>query len=333
MKVKIYYVRIRGQRRRRVPDVRISPRNKLLKIQFRRAHIPRRHRIHGSCIFAFQRFKQIGKQRKFLRFQLRTISRFVYPLFRIGFHDEIVDKLYHIVACARKHDPEKRFEHFQVRIERDLRVCGRAVLREDLINMEGIDSSLFRIPHIQNIPFQITRQSQVFRFRITDNDAGAVRPFVQNQVFQKERLPGTRFPDYHRIAVLIQIPAFPKIKNKRIAIVSVLAEQYSALLHHENPYKRKHRSQTRTVDAAFRIFEPALRRNCRRAKSVYLLSIQHGRAEILRPDRPPDGFFIAAFFQIVIRRNRQRHVQKALVFRLQTVQQLVHRFPVYFRAV
>ena len=73
-----------------------------------------------------------------------------------------------------------------MRIERDDGVGGRTLFREYLIDMEGIDTSLLCVAHVDNVSFQISCKRQILCFRIAYDHPCVVRPFVQNKAFQKE---------------------------------------------------------------------------------------------------------------------------------------------------
>ena len=178
LKVKIYDARVRFQRGRRVPDIRIPPAYKFSEIQFRRAHIAQSKAVHTFLIFCLQRFEQIRKQREVLRFEIRAIRRFRDALPLIRFHDKVIDEFDHVLRRADKHDLEKALQHFQMRIERDDGIGGRALFREYLIDMERIDTPLLRVAHVDDVPFQISRKRQIFCFGIAYDHPCVVRPFV-----------------------------------------------------------------------------------------------------------------------------------------------------------
>ena len=156
-----------------------------------------------------QRFEKIGKQREVIRGERRTVSVFRNTHSLVSFHDKIIDKFNDIDGRVRKHDFEKRFKHFQVCIERNLRVCGRAVLREYFIDMERIDAPFLCIAHVDDVPAQIPCKRQILGFGIKHNHSRAVRPFVSDERFKEIRFARTRLADDHGIAVLIQVSALP----------------------------------------------------------------------------------------------------------------------------
>ena len=178
LKVKVYDARVRFQRGRRVPDVRIPARDELLQVQLRRAHIPQGQAVHALLVLCLQRFEQVRKQRKVLRPEIRAIRRFRNALPLIRFHDKVVDKLNDVLRRPDKHDLEKALQHLQVRVERNDGIGGRSLFREYLINMERIDSSLLCVAHVDDIPLEIPRQSEVLRFWIAYDHPRVVRPFV-----------------------------------------------------------------------------------------------------------------------------------------------------------
>ena len=79
-----------------------------------------------------QRFEKVGKQREVVRGERRTVGILRDTHSLISFHHKVIDEFDDIDGRIRKYDLEKRFKHFEVRIERDLRVGGRAIFREDI---------------------------------------------------------------------------------------------------------------------------------------------------------------------------------------------------------
>ena len=178
LKIEVDKVCIDFERGRRVPNVRISAVYKFLQVQFRRAHIAQGQIVHFLLVLLLQYCKQVGKQRKVLCFEVRTIGRFGDAFSLIRFHNEIIDEFDNVRARAHKHDFEETFKHFQVRIERNRRLGGRSVLRQYLIDMERIDSAFFRVADVYQITRQIFCQGQVLGFGIENDYPRIVCPLV-----------------------------------------------------------------------------------------------------------------------------------------------------------
>ena len=112
LKIEVYKVCVRTQSGRRVPDIRISARNKLLQVQFRRAHIAQCQTIHTSLVLGLQCFKQIGKEREVVGRERRTVRTLRDTHSFIGFHDKVIDEFNDIDGRVCKHDFEKALQHF-----------------------------------------------------------------------------------------------------------------------------------------------------------------------------------------------------------------------------
>ena len=67
-----------------------------------------------------------------------------------------------------------------MRIERDLGVGRRAVLRQYFIYMERIDSALTRVANINNVAAKISGERKIFRFGVKNDNPCSVRPFIGN---------------------------------------------------------------------------------------------------------------------------------------------------------
>ena len=110
-----------------------------------------------------------------------------------------------------------------MRIERDLGVGRRAVLRQYFIYMERIDPALSRVSDINDVAAKISGERKIFRFGVKNDNPCSVPPFICNERFQKIRFSRTRLTDNHSVTILVQRSSLPQIENERIAVCFICA--------------------------------------------------------------------------------------------------------------
>ena len=84
----------------------------------------------------------------------------------VSFHHKAVDEFDDVHGRIRKYDLKEALQHFQVCVECDLWVCGRAVFRKYLIDMERVDAPFLCVAHVDDIACKVSCERQILGFGV-----------------------------------------------------------------------------------------------------------------------------------------------------------------------
>ena len=203
LEIKYSKIFVRSNGRRSIPDVGVpASGRKLRNIIHQRAQ-------HGTDIFVIRLLKlrqhrivKVIKNRIILRCQLGQVR--LRRNAKDGVHavHQIAQILQCVLVTVRQDLTKKLFQKLQMgSIASRNRLSALLVIIQCGNDLEGIDTTLLGIAHIDKLPVEVLCQLRIFILRIQNEYLGILRRQICQNIFGRKRFTGTGLAHDHHVGI------------------------------------------------------------------------------------------------------------------------------------